>query len=62
MRSDERVAPTATAEPTEDEIRKSLHALLDLLAREVAARLQKNSNTRSRRSRPAPKSNPGAVS
>jgi hypothetical protein len=62
MCSNKRVVPTAIAEPTEEEIRKSLHALLDLLAREVAQRLPKHGSTNVRRSRPASKSNPGSVS
>jgi hypothetical protein len=54
MPQDEQAAQTSPREPSEEAIRKNLHGLLRLLAREVAQRLaRKTENPTDRSQRPS---------
>jgi hypothetical protein len=62
MPPNEHPAQTTSSEPTEDAIRENLNALLDLLAREVARRLPRQTNSRPKRQRQTPKYHPPSAS
>ena len=58
MPTNEHPAQTTSSEPTDDAIRKTLDALLDLLAGEVARRLPRQTDSRPKRQRQTSKYRP----